>query len=247
MAMPRAYAVACHRTLGEELCGVYVYGSLAYGGWDAVTGDIDVTTLHRSDLGERQVTALGSMHEDLRERYPDAARLDVNYVPMHLVGEYGDPTLPYFRDGRWNASGGGDVNLVMWHSLRTYGIALWGPPASEFIPPVSPEALKENMRRNVAFLANRMPVYVSSGTAAQVFGVLTLCRVLYTYETNDVTSKVAAVRWALSRLDRAWHPVIERALVLYTRHVSNEDDLLLAQQAGALTRFVVQEVRDMNP
>jgi hypothetical protein len=52
------------------------------------------------------------------------------------------------------------------------------------VPPVEDEKLAENMRRNLAYLTRRMPAYVRSGTGGQVFGVLSLCRSLYTLRTG---------------------------------------------------------------
>ena len=39
------------------------------------------------------------------------------------------------------------------------------------------------MRHNLGFLSRRMPHYCAFGGGAQVFGVLSLCRVLHTLRT----------------------------------------------------------------
>jgi streptomycin 3"-adenylyltransferase len=60
--------------------------------------------------------------------------------------------------------------------------------------------------------------------------VLTLARIWYTVGTGEVTSKDAAVAWALPRLPPEHRPVLEHARDLYlTRRYSEEtwtDDLL---------------------
>jgi hypothetical protein len=190
------------------------------------------------DVTAEQVRALADLHEQSLRRYPAAAELDVSFVPIRFLGTYGDATLPYFRDGRFSPGGGGDVNPVMWHTLRTRGIALWGPPAAEVVPPVRWEELAENMHRNLGFLARRMPRYLAGGTRGQVFGVLTLCRVLYTLRTREVGSKMAAARWALCHVDSRWRPLIERAMARYRDHDLTGTDPLLEQQAEAFAAYI---------
>jgi len=47
---------------------------------------------------------------------------------------------------------------------------------------------------------------------AQVFVALTLCRLLYTFETGGVASKPGAALWAQKALGQPWSALIERSL-----------------------------------
>jgi len=225
-----AYVSEARRLFAEDLVGIYVHGSVAYGAFDAAASDVDLVVAHRAGLTCARRQALPSLHARLLATHPAAARLDGTYAPLHAVGTYGAATCPAFRDGRFLAHGGGDLNPVAWHTLRTRGIALYGPPAAEIVPPVSAGALRENMRRNIAFLQRRMPSYVRSGTANTVFGVLTLCRALYTLRTGEVTSKRAAARWALRHMAPCWSPLLRRALARY----GHDDGIDLVLAAGAV-------------
>ena len=106
---------------------------------------------------------------------------------------------------------------MLWHTLRRRGITVWGPPAHTLVPPVSAAALAGDMRRNLGFLSRRMPHYVQAGAATQVFGVLSLCRVLHTLRTGEIVSKLEAAQWALGELDPAWHPLVQRAAWRYRK------------------------------
>jgi len=55
-----------------------------------------------------------------------------------------------------------------------------------------------------------MPFYVLGGTTNTVFGVLTLCRVLYTLRTGEIASKHMAARWALGHVATCWRPLSQR-------------------------------------
>jgi hypothetical protein len=108
---------------------------------------------------------------------------------------------------------------------------------------MAPEVLTENMRRNLAFLVGGMPPYTLSGTEAQVFGVLTLCRVLYTLRTGAVASKEAAAAWALGHVDARWHPLIERVLRRYQPGDLGGRDWLLTRQVRAFAAYVSATAR----
>ncbi len=226
----RAYVSEARRRFAEDLIGVYIHGSLAYGAFEATASDVDLVVVHRADLTGEQRRALPDLHARLLAAQPAASRLDGTYAPLHAVGTYGTAACPAFRDGRFLAWRGGDLNPVAWHTLRTRGLALYGPPPAEIVPPVPAGALRENMRRNIAFLRRRMPTYALSGTTNTVFGALTLCRVLYTLETGEVVSKRTAARWALHRVAPCWRPFLHRALARY----SHDDGIDLVLVAGAV-------------
>ena len=78
-------------------------------------------------------------------------------------------------------------------------------------------------------------------TDAQEFGVLTLYRVLYSYETGEIVSNREAARWTQSRMDPARQPVIEQALTRYREHQLGGSDHLLAGQGEAFGQLIWQE------
>jgi Domain of unknown function (DUF4111) len=110
------------------------------------------------------------------------------------------------------------------------------------VPPVEDEKLAENMRRNLAYLTRRMPAYVRSGTGGQVFGVLSLCRSLYTLRTGEITGKAPAAQWALGELDPRWRPLVERAVIRYEEGDLSGSDPLLKKEAEALAANVREAV-----
>jgi hypothetical protein len=240
-ALLAAYAGALRRCLGDDLTGVYVYGSLALGAHVPAGSDVDVAVLLRDDPGAGQRRALAALHRGPAgplAALPLADRLDVSFVPRRLAGGYGDAALPYAREGEFHDAGGGDVNPVLWHTLHTRGITVWGPPAAAVVPAVSAAALVACMRRNLDFLERRMPHYVAAGTATQVFGVLSLCRVLHTLRTGAIAGKVEAARWAEGQVGAPWRAVVARAATRYAGTDYATPDPLLAGAAVPFTGHV---------
>lgn len=82
---------------------------------------------------------------------------------------------------------------VRW-CLREKGVVLAGPDPATLVDPVSPAALKAEVRKT-------MDLCVSVGlepmhlVAWQAFWVGLFCRILHTMETGTVTSKKAAMTW----------------------------------------------------
>ena len=109
---------ACAATLGPQLVGVYLDGSLAAGGFAEHSSDIDVLVVTESVLSDDVVTALGMMHARLATgtskwvQEPDAST-SLNYrVIAHVMRAErmaaSEPTDPPFgcRTGFWRRTGG---------------------------------------------------------------------------------------------------------------------------------------------
>ena len=241
--MLRAYVDAVRSLPSVDTVGVYLHGSLAVGGWNPLHSDVDFAALQRRPLGDAELRALAEMHERLVRAHPAAVRLDGRYVPLERAGSYRRGLVPSCREGRVVPGRPGDVNAVMWHTLRTRGIALFGPQAADLVPPVTRDDLMENMRFNLEFLSRRMPVYLLGGTESTVFGVLSLCRVLHTLCTSEIVSKEEAAEWALGEIDDRWHPLVRCA----TRRYADGDfvgrDLLLTRHARGFLVSIRERTR----
>ncbi len=239
-----AYVDGVRHLFGDHLIGIYCHGSLAYGAFEAATSDVDLVVVYERGLTAAQQEGLAALHTRLLSAHPAVARLDVTYAPLDAIGTDGR-TGPIFRDGHLVVEGRGDLNAVTRHTLRTRGLALYGPPPLEIVPPASLEDLRATMRYNIAFLRHRMPAYVWGGTTPTVFGVLTLCRVLYTLRTGQITGKRAAGEWALGQVATPWRPFLRRALTRYNR--PDGVDLVLAAGAIPFVTYIARLAQDMPP
>jgi hypothetical protein len=241
-----AYATRLRETLSRDLVGAYLYGSMVCGAHVPGSSDADLLVLHGSDLTRERRAALAAMHEGLGQDHAEASSLDVSFAPLRLVGIGGEESLPYLRHGAFRCSGGGDVNVALWHGLRERGVAVWGRPATEVVPPVTREVLDAEMLRNLAFLRRRMPKYAVSGTEATVFGVLSLCRVLYTLRTGSPIEKAEAARWAMQSVSHSWRPLLLGVLDRYENGEYSGANVLLRVRAVAFSRALVRRSSDQT-
>lgn len=202
--------------LGDNLVGVYLQGSFALGDYDAHS-DVDFLVAIEHDLSPVELRELGAMHEWLYGHDTEwAKRLEGSYVPADRLRDYrrAGGELAYVDNGATVIvfSDHCDTAVVRW-TTREYGITLIGPDPKTLIDPVSPEALRAEvralMRKWVALLAERPETMDSLWS--QTFAVVMICRLLQTLETGRVHSKRTGFAWAIQTLDPRWHGLIERA------------------------------------
>src|SRR6266403_648806 len=206
-------------TLGPQLVGVYLDGSLAIGDFSEHSSDIDVLVVTEDALSDEVVAALGTMHARLATGASKWAReLEVSYIPRRalrrfnpdnnchpLIQRGSDQLLTEEHDRGW---------VIHRQVIREHGVALDGPEPRTLIDTVDAGDLRDAVvsllhgwwtptstcRR---WLDN--PFYRS-------YAVLTICRMRYTLQYGVVVSKPSAARWAQAALDARWTPLIQVAL-----------------------------------
>jgi hypothetical protein len=213
--------------LGNQFIGMYLYGSLAYGGFDQ-DSDVDFVVVTRDELPEPLFSGLQAMHARIATLDSwCATQLEGSYIPQHALQSY-DPAralhlhIDRGRDERLHRMQIDDPLLrrAWWGGwvllravLRENGIALAGSSLETLIDPVSPDDMKQAMLATLdgwvePLLENPEQI---EHRGYQSYFVLTLCRILYTLEQGAVVSKQVAARWTQERLGEPWRSLIDRA------------------------------------
>ncbi len=233
-----------HGVLGDELVGLYLYGSLALGDFEPGSSDIDFLVATRGSLPDDTRTALATMHERIAASglaYAD--QLEGSYIPLRALRRY-DPAdnLHPTIGADWPFGlGPHKTNWIIERQIvREHSPALYGPPARDLIDPVAPGELRVATREMLlGFWAKQLanPAWLRPRDY-QAFAVLTMCRALHTLATGTSASKPHAAAWAKRTLEPAWTPLIDRALAW--RHDHAPDDM------GEMLRFVAWAVGQAN-
>ncbi len=203
--------------LDEALVGVYLLGSFAVGDFD-VHSDVDFVAVVADPLPLERLAALQALHgriHDLPNRW--AKHLDGSYMPREIARRR-DPAhtpLPYLDRGTRALVHSDHCNrhVVRWMA-RERGIPLAGPAARTLIDPVPVDELRLEVSRDM----RGWEWLIRSGAENmdnrwyQPYAVLSYCRMLYTLETGEITSKPKAGAWGMASLDPRWSGLIERAL-----------------------------------
>lgn len=226
--------------LGEQLLGLYVTGSLSYGGFDLDSSDIDVLALLHRPITPQQRGSLRALHAHIATQQPRwAARLEVSYLPRHLLDSKGPPVepRPYFNCGQlWHPDPRyGQEWTMNLFVLRHRGIALRGPAAADVFPDVDLAAMRAASLRSLyeewePLLDDPRPL---NDPHQQAYITLTLCRILHTAVQDGVASKRDAAAW-VQQAHPQWAPLVRRATAW--RH---GEPLCLADEVLAFLRFVL--------
>jgi hypothetical protein len=214
--------------LGSDLIGMYLDGSLATGDFDEAS-DIDFVAITAGEISEQVFAALAAMHErinGLEQRM--AAELEGSYVSQQTARRYAAgarryaagallmyPNIERGRGERLKLVEHGVTWNIHRYLLREKGIVLVGPNPKTLIDPVTREDLRLAMHEILKVWAVNLLQHPDQiqHRGYQSYIVLSLCRILYTLAEAAVTSKAAALRWALDTLSNEWHPLIEDAWV----------------------------------
>ena len=238
---------AIQRHLGSDLLGLYLFGSLAAGGFYPGKSDLDLMAIVAAEVEEgQQLEALRALHKTfVSERPAWVERVEVAYVDRRVLRTFGDrpsgriavinPGEPlHIRDVGFDST-------LDWHSVSTRGETILGPPPLDLGPKVSAGAYRHAVEALLREWPNRVRApWVAYVPAHQGYVVMTLCRALYALATGEQTTKEEAAAWAAVRYPE-WSSFINearasyradvhashRALISFTDHTVAEADGLI--------------------
>jgi predicted nucleotidyltransferase len=186
--------------LGDNLFGVYLFGSAATGNFEPNISDVDLAAILERELAPPELAALDRMHRDLVAETPEwDGRVEVVYVSSEGVRTFregtsaaarispGEPFHAIVIDPTW---------LIDWYQLQEIGVTLMGPPPTEVVPVISKTEYVASVRR----LVLTWPMNELASLGNQAYAILTMCRGLRTVRTGEYVSKREAARWASEQL-----------------------------------------------
>lgn len=208
--------------LGENLTGMYLYGSLASGDFDPKASDIDFLVVTNEAVSEATISALDEIHQRIGNAGRKwAEKLEGSYIPKSHLRRYEKTAFAYptVNEGRFYTAPHGSDWIIQRHIIREQGIVLAGPDPKMLIDPVNPDDFRGAvigilgewwfpMLDDPSWLKDR-------GSPYHAYAILTMCRSLYALEYGTVVSKPAAAAWAQTRLGGKWPQVIERSVAVW--------------------------------
>jgi predicted nucleotidyltransferase len=197
-------SAAWSSTLGRDLAGVYVHGSLATGAFNPRTSDLDVVVATRAPTSAATNERLRELHLVMLgtggERWPE--RLDAAFVPIKALTARDVPDLAVLElhpDEGFSVERLGPEFMIQKHLLRIYGITLLGRDVRKIVRPVTTGELRE---AQIGILrATWLPQLEFPGRLLdrgyQAYAVLSMCRALCLLAIGRVVTKPEAAAWAL--------------------------------------------------
>lgn len=235
--------------LGENLVGLYVHGSLAFGCFTWQNSDIDYLAVVKRPLTQTEKEAyidallqinrsappkgieMSVVLEEHCRRFVHPTPYELHFSNAHLARAEADLTA------YCEAMRGLDPDLAAHFTVtRAVGKVLYGAPVAEVFAPVPREAYLDSIRQDMENAAEDIlqnPVYV----------ILNLCRVLAAVKEGLVLSKASGGGWAMPRIVAADGALVRAALDAY----NGDGDFPTEFLREALPDFVRRMLAQITP
>ncbi len=231
--------------LKENLCGIYVHGSLAFGCFNPVKSDIDFIVVVNEPPTPEQKQAL---IQTLLRLNPDATEkgFEMSVVLLRDCRDFSHPTLfeLHFSNTHLDKAienlpeycriiNGKDPDLAAHFTvIKHVGIVLCGKPINEVFGGISKAAYLDSIKADIESAEDEIennPVYF----------ILNLCRVLAYIRGGLVVSKADGGKWGLTHLPREYTALIQKALDCYSSDADFKADVSALQ---GFARFMIQRI-----
>ncbi|WP_280415561.1 aminoglycoside adenylyltransferase family protein [Nocardia carnea] len=224
-ATPIARAIA--EVLGDDLAGLYLYGSAVAGGLRR-DSDIDLFALVENPLGGEVRKALAETLLRISGPWPrsgPARPVELTVVVRDEVVPWRFPPRSEFVYGEWLRAEfeRGDLPAptedpdltILTTMVRDSSSTLFGPPAAQLLAPVPASDL-------VRAIVAGLPELIAGVRGDERNVVLTLARMWVTAESGVVMSKAEAAEALVSRLPAGHSAVLRLARAGYLGEVTDE-------------------------
>jgi predicted nucleotidyltransferase len=208
--------------LGNNLVGLYVYGSLVWGDFDESVSDIDLLAAVKNPINQEEFEKLSQMHQDLIKNHPEwDDRIELQYLSLEALKTFKDKESEVVTISPGEGLEKRMVGkhwLMNWYIVREKGLTLFGPDPKTIIEPVSKkefiQAVKSHVENWNEWVKDMKNKY------AQSYAILTMCRALYAYKNGDQVSKRQAAEWVQKELPQ-YSELVKNAL--YWREIGKRD------------------------
>ena len=237
-----------HKLLGENLVGIYIHGSIAFGCFNWERSDIDFIAVVNAPLHQEVKLQLLHTLEALRPQAPPKG-FEMSVVLAQHCKNFAHPTpyelhfsndwLPrYLEDPLQLCTDDTDVDYDLaahFTVIKTVGIVLHGKPISEVFGCVPKEHYLDSIRKDIENAKDDVagsPTYI----------ILNLCRVYGYMRDGLVLSKETGGRWGVNNLPKQYQGLISAALDNYINGTkATADEHLQADFCDYMTGLIFKE------
>jgi predicted nucleotidyltransferase len=231
--------------LGDDLMGLYLYGSYVSGGFDPRVSDLDLLAVTSREADTIDLEGLGATHRAFARRHPEwIDRIETVYIGQDALRSFrtSPDRLAVISPGEpFHLRDEPPLEWVQnWYLVRETGVVLFGPPAESLIPQIEWAEFAEASRRYAAGIGKKSLDDFSPSYLA--YTVLTMCRAQQTVESDTYGSKQEAAAWAKERHPESATLIDEALRCRLSRGTMGFDDGDTRTEAVRFIRRVAAEV-----
>jgi hypothetical protein len=199
--------------LGRNLVGIYLYGSVTNSAFNPKTSDVDCLVVTKRDVTDTQFRKLDRWVTETAQSNAWMRRSQIIFLIRDEVLTMNSKACLY-QFGTLKRTGS-DGNPIIWLDYFRSGEVLFGPPPESFLPDITPEVFSVALKRELGYLQQEIIERPDSEwrdvSMYRAFAVLTVCRILYSFDKGKIVSKPTAAKWAIQNLPGRWREIIEQA------------------------------------
>jgi len=194
--------------LQDNLAGLYIHGSVAFGCFDWNKSDIDYIVVLNNPLSPENKTALIKETMRINKSAPPKGLEMSAVLKEHCVNfKYPPPYELHFSNTHSESAGGTDKDLAAHFTvIKHTGIVLCGEPINSVFGDVPDEYYFDSIKSDIENAKEE--IYHN-----QTYCILNLCRVLAYKQDGLIRSKTAGGEWGLKNIDARYSGVINAALM----------------------------------
>ncbi len=245
--------------LGEDLLGIYLYGSSTAGGLQKFS-DIDLFAVSNRETTYEEkkqlvnallkISGIYSVSKDLKPiELTIVVKSEVNpwQYPPKFDFQYGDWLRKDFENGNiepWKTKENPNLALIITQLLLSNKI-LFGLNPNQLLPPIPYKDFITATTTEVDNLMNDIDWDTRNV-------LLSLARIWCTLETNTIRSKTDAVSWTIEKIPNEYRPVLERVkAILLGEENENWEDIIDEVRSSAnfmlkIIRTQMKEIKASN-
>jgi predicted nucleotidyltransferase len=200
----------------DNVIGIYLFGSLTYGGFDAKSSDIDLLVVTKTILNKVEIDIVKNIHEKLTvfdENW--SKRFEVSYTPKEMFKDKNIPVKPrpYYNAIFYDEATYGNEWSINNYLLYKYGKAIYGIDFKNILE------YKINMDEIIKscindFYKEWLPKLIDdewlSSSHYQAYIILNICRIIYTISNSELANKIESAKWVKQKYPK-WDFLIEEA------------------------------------
>lgn len=232
--------------LNDNLVGIYIFGSLAWGDFNYKSSDIDIVVVTNSDITSQNFVALDLIHKKLIETYPYwDDRIEIAYVSLSSLRNLKKSmcNIALISPGEpFNIKVAGTDWMINFYLLQNNNITVFGPEPKMILPLITKDEFMFNVKQQALEWKDWI-VNTKDSIGYQYYAVLTLCRAYYVICNGEQVSKKTAGNYAKLKFDK-WKSLIEEALSYY-QSSSEKLDKNRYELVHQFTQEIVNIIEDL--
>jgi predicted nucleotidyltransferase len=215
----------------KNIVGIYLFGSLTYGGFDEKSSDIDLVVITENLLDKNELENVKNIHKKLDDIYEKwSKRLEVSYTPMYMLMDKEIPvnSRPYYNEIFYDEATYGNEWLINNYLLIKYGKAIYGPEFKTIIKySISMDEIINSCIND--FYKEWVPKINDDkwllNSHYQAYIIVNICRIVYTIYNSKTESKQNSIKW-IKEEHNQWKYLIEEAEEWdYSKEMNKQKDI----------------------